>query len=126
MKLEAEKILNGFEAIEELTNLDESLNLDDAYLILDTMDAIKPVFDKINKLLGKIEMKFVPKDDNGNMILGEDKSYIPTNPSKRMEEITELKTKKFDVNIKLFDIRAMGITKISPKLLKKISFIIKR
>ena len=126
MKIKAKKILEGYEAIEELTELDEKLKLNDSFLILDTMEIIKPVFDKINKQLSKIEMSFVPKDDKGEMILDEKKSYIPTDPVKRMEDLNELDEKEFDIEVELLNIKKMGIEKLSPKLLKKISFIIKR
>jgi len=115
MKVKYFDILNSIDTFKKI--LEKELPIKTSIEISKLIKKLEEEIEIFNENLKRIEEKYVPKDENGNVIyIDEEKgTYRPTDPEKRMKEINELYELEVEIPIEKIKIKIDDNFKISPK-----------
>lgn len=121
MKLKFAELTAVTQALQELWKLE--IPASSALKILSIIDQVEGEYKKINSVLNKIQLEFVPKDEDGNPMIQENGSFVPTDIEKYEQKIKEFMELEHELQFKdfcSFDDLQLGTQSIKLETLRNI------
>ncbi len=114
----------SIESIEKLIDLD--LSIKTAIKLTKITNKISEELEIKDSVSKKIEEKYLPYDDEGEIIFNDDEKsqYTPTDPESRYKEIVELNNEEITIDYKKIKVDEFGDVKMKPKDIMPIEWLL--
>ncbi len=124
IKVEYGKLKTSIEVIEKIIDFD--LSIKTAIKLSKITKEISSELEIKDTIHKKIEEKYVPKDENGDVVFSDDdkQSYIPTDPEARIKELVELDNEEIELEFDKIEIDDLGDVKIKTKDIMVIDWLL--